>query len=363
MNKSITKEPLVRIAKREGLALWKRLGIRLLGLLLSLVLCGVVIIALTGLNPLEVFKAMWEGAFGTAKRSWVTARDTATLLCVAIGLAPAFAMRFWNIGAEGQITMGGFGATLVALNLSPDTPAFFSLLLMMIAAIICGGIWAFIPAFFKAKWGINETIFTLMMNYVAIKFVTYLCAGPWKDPSFNGFPRVSAFKENFILQSVGGVNIGWIFAIILTAFVFFLLKYTKIGYEISVIGESVDTARYAGMNIGKVIIISMLISGGLCGLTGMIQASAVEKTLVATVANGYGFTAIITAWLSKLNPIICVAVCLAFAVLVQGGDYIQIALGVSSSVSSVVQGLVLFFVLGSEFFLRYKIVFGNKEEA
>ena len=230
---------------------------------------------------------------------------------------------------------------------------------MVIAAAICGGIWAFIPAIFKAKMGTNETIFTLMMNYVAIKFVTYLQYGPWMDPAANGFPRIATFSENAVLPSIAGVHIGWIFALIITAFVYFLINYTKTGYEIAVVGESLETARYAGMNISKVIVVAMLISGGLCGIVGMVQASGIEKTLVAGIANNYGFTAIITAWLAKLNPISTLIVCVVFAMLIQGGEYIQIALGVPSAVSDVVQGLILFFVLGSEFFMRYRIHFGR----
>ena len=236
------------------------------------------------------------------------------------------------------------------------------LLLMMIGAAVCGGIWAFIPAIFKAKLGTNETIFTLMMNYVAIKFVTYLQYGPWMDPAANGFPKIAMFPDNAVLPKLGGVNIGWILAILAAAFVYFFMNYTKKGYEITVVGESIETARYAGMNISRIIVVAMLISGGLCGITGMIQASAIEKTLVYGIANGYGFTAIITAWLSKLNAGYAVAVCAVFAMLIQGGQYIQIALGVPSAVSDIVQGLILFFVLGSEFFMRYRVHIGRNSK-
>jgi len=227
--------------------------------------------------------------------------------------------------------------------------------------MIVGGFWAFIPAIFKAKMGTNETIFTLMMNYIGIKFVTYLQYGPWMDPNANGFPRVAPFSENAILPSILGVHAGWIIAILCTVLIFSLMKYTKLGYEITVVGESFETARYAGMNINKIIIVAMMISGGLCGLVGMIQASAIEKTLVAGISGGYGFTAIITAWLARLNAVATLFVCLVFAMLIQGGAYIQLAMNVPSSVASVVQGTILFFVLGSEFFLQYKIGFTHKQ--
>ena len=271
-------------------------------------------------------------------------------------------MKFWNIGAEGQITMGALGATWVALHFSDSLPMPLMLFLMMLAAVFCGGIWAFIPAIFKAKMGTNETIFTLMMNYIAIKFVTYLQYGPWMDPNAGGFPKIAKFPANAVLPSVFGVNIGWIMMIVFTVLVYLFMTFTKKGYEIAVVGESVETARYAGMNISRIVIVAMLISGGMCGVVGMIQASAIEKTLISNIAGGYGFTAIIPAWLSRLNAVSALIICLAFAMLIQGGTYLQVSLGISSAVSSIVQGAILFFVLGSEFFLQYKLSFGKKKK-
>lgn len=352
---------MIRLTKRDNFSSKQEKIVMLVAILLSIVCAGLILL-IFGLNPIEVFGAMINGALGTKLRITSTITKAIPLIITSLGIIVAFKMKFWNIGAEGQITMGAFGAMAVALYMPESTAKPIALIAMAFAAIICGGIWAFIPALFKAKWGINETIFTLMMNYIAIKFVLFMQSGPWKDPSFNGFPRIASVAEVFKLPHPFGVNIGWIFAVVGAFFVFFLINHTKLGYEISVIGESVETARYAGMNIGKVIILSMLISGGLCGLTGMVQVSGIEYTLASTIAGGCGFTAIITAWLSKLKPAVCVGVCLAFAILVQGGDYIQISLGVSSAVSDVVQGLVLFFVLGSEFFIRYKVHFGRDKE-
>ena len=356
------KEPFVRMVKRDHASMGRKITVRILAVLLALILDALFIFFVTGLNPFAVYGVMFKGTFGSSIRfSWAM-RDLVTLLLIGVALAPAFKMKFWNIGAEGQITMGALGASWVALNLSPNLPQPVMLLLMMIGAAVCGGIWAFIPAIFKAKLGTNETIFTLMMNYVAIKFVTYLQYGLWMDPAANGFPKIAMFPDNAVLPKLGGVNIGWILAILAAAFVYFFMNYTKKGYEITVVGESIETARYAGMNISRIIVVAMLISGGLCGITGMIQASAIEKTLVYGIANGYGFTAIITAWLSKLNAGYAVAVCAVFAMLIQGGQYIQIALGVPSAVSDIVQGLILFFVLGSEFFMRYRVHIGRNSK-
>lgn len=351
----------IRITKRDDLPRKKETIITVLAVVLSIVFSGIILI-IFGLDPLNIFKEIIAGSVGTSLRIKQTLVKAIPLIIASMGIIVAFKMKFWNIGGEGQITMGALGASWVALNLGDNVPQPIMLLLMLIAAAVCGGIWAFIPAIFKAKMGTNETIFTLMMNYVAIKFVTYLQYGPWMDPAANGFPRIATFSGNAVLPSLGGVHIGWILALILTAFVYVFINHTKTGYEIAVVGESVETAKYAGMNISKIIIISMLVSGGLCGIVGMVQASAIEKTLVAGIANNYGFTAIITAWLAKLNPISTLVVCVVFAMLIQGGEYTQIALGVPSSVSDIVQGLVLFFVLGSEFFMRYRVHLGKPSE-
>ena len=322
----------IRITKRDNLSRKKEILITLLAIVLSIVFAGIILL-IFGLNPFEIFKEIIMGSIGTGLRVKQTIVKAVPLIITSMGIIVAFKMKFWNIGAEGQITMGALGASWVALNLSPNLPQPVMLLLMMVGAAVCGGIWAFIPAIFKAKLGTNETIFTLMMNYVAIKFVTYLQYGPWMDPAANGFPKIAMFPDNAVMPKLGGVNIGWILAILAAAFVYFFMNYTKKGYEITVVG-----------------------------ITGMIQASAIEKTLVYGIANGYGFTAIITAWLSKLNAGYAVAVCAVFAMLIQGGQYIQIALGVPSAVSDIVQGLILFFVLGSEFFMRYRVHIGRNSK-
>jgi simple sugar transport system permease protein len=256
--------------------------------------------------------------------------------------------------------MGAFGASLVALNIPASLPAFAAMTAMAAAAVFFGGIWAFIPAFFKARFGTNETIFTLMMNYIAIKWVTYLQYGPWKDPTSQGFPKIETFGQNAVLPSLFGVHIGWAIALALVVLVHLFINHTKKGFEITVVGESVETARYAGMNIQSVIITSMLISGGLCGLTGMIQASAIERTLTSSLSGGYGFTAIITTWLGRLSAPFILVTCVFFAILLQGGAYLQIALSVPSSVADMIQGIILFFVLGSDFFLQYRLSFSRR---
>lgn len=347
------------LKKREEIPAKKAWLIRIVAVVLS-VLCAGLVILLLGFHPFVTFGEIIKGALGSKIRLTQTVLKAVPLTITTLGIIIAFKMKFWNIGGEGQIMIGALAASVVALNF-PDMPRGPLLLCMGIAAVIGGGLWAFIPAFFKAKMGTNETIFTLMLNYLAIKFVTYLQYGPWRDPDSKGFPKVADFTQNAVLPNVFGLHIGWIIALLLTVAIFLFMNYTKKGYEVSVVGESIDTARYAGMNIQSIIITAMLISGGLCGLTGMIQASAIEKTLTYSLSAGMGFTAIITAWLSRLNALASLFVCIAFAVLLQGGAYIQISMQIPAAVADMIQGILLFFVLSSEFFLQYKVNFHLKK--
>jgi simple sugar transport system permease protein len=342
-----------RIIKNEDANSKKTIVIRSLAILLSLVSAGIILLFF-GLNPIEVFFSIVDGSLGSGLRIKETILRAIPLTITSLGILVAFKLKFWNIGGEGQILMGALGATLVALGM-PNLPSIVLLPAMAIMGIAFGAVWALIPAFFKVRFGTNETIFTLMMNYVALKFLTYLQYGPLKGEESSGFPKIPNFSENAVLPKVFGIHIGWIIAIVLVIFLYYLMEKTKLGFEIAVTGESPNTARYAGMNINTIVLVSILISGGLCGLVGMIQASAVEKTLTFGISAGYGFTAIITTWLARLNPITTLFVCFAFSVLLQGASYIQLSLGVPSAVAGLVEGLVLFFVLGSEFFISYKI--------
>ena len=352
---------MIQISKRPELPKVRSTLIQIAAIFLSLVFAGVVIYAM-GYQPLKVFSNILTGALGSEMRVQQTIIKSIPLIIVSMGILVAFKMKFWNIGGEGQIVMGAFGASLVALNCPATWPMPVMIGMMMLVAIICGGIWAFIPAFFKARFGTNETIFTLMMNYIAIKFVTYLQFGPWKDPNSGGFPKIPAFPSNGVLPKLFGIHCGWLIALVIVVLVYFFISHTKKGYEITVVGESIETARYAGMNIQSIIIVAMVVSGGLCGLAGMIQASAVEKTLIYNISAGYGFTAIITAWLGKLSAPIVTIVCIFFAILLQGGSYIQISMSVPAAVADMIQGIILFFVLGSEFFLQYRVRLTSKKK-
>ncbi len=349
----------LKIIKKDELEGKEAMLVRASAIILSFVFTGIFMIII-GYNPVEVFSKMIKGALGTPMRFQETITKSIPLVIASLGILVAFKMKFWNIGGEGQIMMGALGAAFVALKFGEGMNSFVLISLMMLASIICGGIWALIPAFFKVKLGTNETIFTLMFNYIAIKIVQALQYGPWKDPSASGFPKVPNFVEQAYLPKVLGIHIGWIIALVLVAAMYIFMKYTKKGYEIEVVGESANTAKYAGMNVNGIVMMSLIISGGLCGLVGMIQASAIEKTLSATLSGGIGYTAIITTWLSGLKPQYILITSIAFAILLQGGVYIQIAMQIPSAVADMIQGIILFFVLGSEFFIKYRIVKGDK---
>jgi len=344
---------MLRFVKRDEISKGKSTTIRISSVILALFVFSIVFI-LMNKNPLDIYLSMLKGAFGSSYSIRETIKLAIPLCIAALGVAIAFKMHFWNIGAEGQILMGAFAASMFALKF-PQMPRPALLLLMMVAGVVGGSLWALIPAVFKAKWGTNETIVTLMMNYVAIKWIVYLQHGPLKDPNAKGFAKIANFTDNAILPEIFKVHIGWIFALLLVIFIFIFMNYTKTGYEIAVLGESEKTALYSGVNIKKTIIISILLSGGLCGLVGMVQASGISNTLVESVSGGVGYTAIIVAWLGYLSAPVILVVSVLFAALQQGGSFIQTSYGIPGATALILQSMILFFVLGSEFFIRFKV--------
>ena len=345
---------MLKVVKRPQASGAKQILYRLISVIIA-ILCSALIIGLMGYNPVEIFKKIIEGSTMTAYRLTETVKRAIPLTILSLGISIAFYMRFWNIGAEGQFFLGAFGAALIALNL-PQLPAGVLIPLMFISGAFFGALWALIPCIFKVKLGASETLVTLMLNYVAIKLISYLQFGPWKDPKALGFARVEKFAGNAVLPKVFGVNAGWIIALVLMVFVYIIMRHTKLGYEIKVMGENTNTATYAGMNPVKITVIAVLLSGAICGMAGVVQASAVEKTISDQMSGGMGFTAVITTWLARLSAPAIVVVSLLFAMLLQGGAYIQSALQIPSSVAEIIQGIILFFVLSSEFFIEYKII-------
>ena len=360
-----SKEPLLRIAKRDGMPRARAYLVRIIAVILSLVVSGVFIFAVTKLNPVAVYESIFDGAFGTPRRGWVTIRDTMMLLCIGVGLAPAFKMKFWNIGAEGQILIGGCmtAGLMRALGTSMSTP--MMLIIMAIASIIAGCIWGVIPAAFKAKWGTNETLFTLMMNYVAIQITSY-CVALWENPIGSNTVGVinQKTKAGWFPEILGqDYTLNVILVLALTVGMYIYLKYSKQGYEISVVGDSQNTARYAGISVKKVTVRTMAISGAICGLAGFIAVAGSSHTISTSTAGGRGFTAIIVAWLAQFNTFVMILISLLLVFLQKGAIQIASEFNLNDYASNIITGIILFFILGSEFFINYRLVFRSGKEA
>ena len=351
------REPLVRIVKRDGIALWKNWLIRLASVLVALLLSGLFIYSVTKLNPIDVYISMFEGAFGTSRRIRITIRDAMMLLCIGVGLAPAFKMRFWNIGAEGQILIGGACAAAAMIYAGDAMSPVLLLIIMFVASAVGGMIWGIIPAVFKAYWNTNETLFTLMLNYVAMQVVTY-CIVFWENPKgSNTVGIINQATQAGWLPELFGQRYGWniLIVMVFTVVMFIYLKYSKQGYEIAVVGESENTARYAGIHVKRVIIRTMAISGAICGIAGFVIVSGASHTISTMTADGRGFTANIVAWRSKLNTFIMLAVSFGIVFMQQGAVQIASQYGLNENASDVILGIILFFLIGAEFFINYRL--------
>jgi len=330
-------------------------------------LFGAVLLALAGANPWHTYRAMLEGAFGTPEqwqagqfyRLTETLVKATPLILAGLGVSIAFRMLFWNIGAEGQLVMGGFAAGAVALWLPPmmpGWPTWIFLPIMVVAGMMGGAFWGLIPAVLKAYLKVNEIITTLMLNYIAILWVQYLYYGPWKDPQGYGFPGTAKFPEfTWLPRITGRLHLGFVFGLIAAALIWLVLDRTRWGYEIRLIGENPRAARYAGVSIARNIVLVMCLSGGLAGLAGMADVAGISYRLQQGLAVGYGFTAIIVAWLARLNPFAIVLVSILLAALLVGGDQIQIVMGLPASMALVLQGAILFFMLGGTIFTSYRL--------
>ena len=253
MNKK-TRSPLFHITKRDALPWYKSWGIRAAAILLALIVCSIITTTMTGENPLQVYATIFNGSFGSPRKVWVLLQNIAMLLCIALAVTPAFKMRFWNIGGEGQVLAGALAAAACMICLRNTLPNALVIMCMCVSSILAGALWGFIPAYFKAKYNTNETLFTLMMNYIAAYFIQYLREGPWRDPAKNGFPEMPRFASAARLPAVLGVHAGWIFALAIALFVLIYLRYTKHGYELTVVGDNITTARYAGMPVNRIIL-------------------------------------------------------------------------------------------------------------
>lgn len=350
-------EPLFHIAKRSSIVWWKSWLIRVIAVIAALLVCALITVLLTGENPISVYATMIDGAFGTSRRIWSLLQNVAMLLCVSLAVTPAFKMRFWNIGAEGQVLAGGLAAAACMILLNTAIPTGLLILVMCAASIVAGIIWAVIPAVFRAKWNTNETLFTLMMNYIAIQLVSFFTY-KWSVPKGSG--QVGVINQETMagwLPKVGGKDyiLNIIIVVLLTVCMYVYLRYSKHGYEISVVGESENTARYIGINVKKVIIRTMVLSGALCGIAGFLLVSGTDHTISRDLAGGRGFTAIMVSWLAKFNPFYMILTSFLIIFLQKGAIEISTIFGLNDSFSDILTGIIIFFIIGSEFFINYTI--------
>ena len=359
VRRSEIREPLIHLSKRSSINPWKAWGIRLAAIVLGLLVCGLVAFLLIDklkTNPGNIgdfYAAFIKGSFSTSRKFWKFLKNIAILLCVSLALTPSFRMRFWNIGGEGQTLISVLGAIAVDFYLGGKIPEWLLLILMFLGALLSGMVWAVIPALFKAKWGTNETLFTLMMNYVATFLVGYFLV-IWVPSGSSSlgklkFGKLPTFGNDYLLIIL--------IVLALAIGLYIYLNYTKQGYEINVVGESVRTAQYIGINEKKVIIRTMIISGSLCGLAGYLIAAGLDQTVTADSVGGQGFTGIMVSWLGKFNPLAMILTAGLIQLLNQGAAQISQDFDVSGAFPSVIVGIILFFIIGSEFFINYQIRF------
>lgn len=355
----------MHIVRRANIKFAEVLFIRILFLLMALVVSAIVLLAIVKLNPVQIYVSMIKGAFGTQKRTWVTIRDLMMLTCLAVALAPAYTLKFWNVGAEGQMLLGVLGASFAMINFN-KMPSFILMIVMLIFAMVLGSIWGVIPSLFKVKWKTNETLFTLMMNYIAIELVAF-SVSKWESPP--GSNTVGIINMNNHLGWIPnlfkkGFNSDFailtIIVLLVCVIIYVYLKYTKHGFEMAVIGDSERTAKYSGINVDFVLIRTMAISGAFCGLAGFLEVAGVSHTISTNSAGGRGFTAIIVAWLAKMNPFVMILISAIIMILDRGAVQIASDFHLDENVSKIVTGIILFFILASEFFINYKLVKGEK---
>lgn len=358
--KNLKREPLAYISKRDNVSLTYRIAVRAIAIVLALIVCGVVTKVLTGDNPISIYQTIVHGAVGKG-RLLVTIHDIAILLCISLAVTPAFRMRFWNTGAEGQVLIGCLATAVCMFWLGGKVPNGVLILIMTVSAIVSGMIWGVIPAIFKAQWKTNETLFTLMMNYVAIQLVEYFLK--IADKSGSNVVGPDLLSHGW-LPDIFGVKylLNIIIVAVITVLMQIYLKYSKHGYEISVVGESENTARYIGINVKKVIIRTMLVSGAICGLAGLLLVGGSSHSIDSNLVGGRGFTAIMVSWLGKFNPITMILTTLLLVFLGRGADEVTSKFGLNGDFSDILTGIILFFIIGCEFFINYKINFSHRKK-
>lgn len=345
----------LRIAKRQEPSLLWRSALVITGAVVAALTLSMLLLALRGISPFEGLGVLVMGAFGTSWALQDCLLKAIPLFLCSLGVAIAFRLQIWNIGAEGQFALGAIGATWIALSFG-NQPKLLLLPLMILTACTAGGLWAMIPALFRQWLGANEIIVTLMLNYIGILLLDYLVYGVWRDSS--GFPMTAAFSENAIVGKIGASSVHWGLAhcVALGMLCWLFFRYTRTGYEIKASGDNVQAARYSGMPYSFLVVLVMVLSGALAGWAGFLEVSATVHRLQPSIMVGYGFTAIVVAWLARLNPAGIALTSFLLAGLRAGVENLQLDLQIPAAFGSILEGLILLTVLAGGFFLSYRIV-------
>lgn len=343
--------------KRYDTPILYKILVTLFAVVASFIIAGLIFLIL-GFSPIHIY-GMIINTFTSLGLMHETLLRSTPIILAALGLSIAFKMNFWNIGAEGQLYMGAFAATGIVLlhvyygYIHPD----LLLLVMLLASFCAGSAWCLFPAFLKTRLGANEIITTLMMNYIAILFVNYLIFGPWRDPQGYGFPFSVNFpsyaRPSLPFMSVGLLMFIW--SLITSSLVFSMLKFTLLGFEIRIVGQNIEAAKYAGVNISSTVLLGSFLSGGLSGVAGMITVATLIGRLTPDVSPGYGYMAIIVAYLAGLNPLLIIPSGILFGGLLTAGDAMQYALSMPKTGAQILQALIFLFTLLGEFVKRYSI--------
>lgn len=354
---------MIQISKRGAVSRKRNIAIRLAAIVLAIIVCAVITMATTGTDPFAVFSAFINGSFGSERKLWIFLQDTAILLIISLAVTPAFKMHCWNLGAEGQVLAGAMAAAACMVLLGDTMSNGALIACMVIVSVVTGALWAGIPAFFKAKFNTNETLFTLMMNYVATQIVAYFCV-KWENPVGScTIGVINAQNEAGWLPQLGNKYLLVILvAIIMTVLIYFYLNYTKHGYEIAVVGESERTARYIGIKVPRVIVRTMLFSGAICGVAGLLLVGGIHHTVSTSLVGGQGFTAVMVSWLAAFNPIVMILTSALLIFMGSGANQLATSCGLNQSFGDILTGVIIFFIIGSEFFVQYKISFRKKSK-
>ena len=361
--KTLNKEPFLHVSRRTNIDTKGKLIIKVASIVSALLLCGLISNIIAPGSFGEFYSGLFAGTFVSLGTSLATLWDAALLLLIAVAITPSFKMKFWNIGAEGQVLMGTLGAAIVMKFLAPSMPNFLALLLMLLLAVLFGSIWAFIPAICKAFFNTNETLFTLMMNYIAIYIVSAFSEANKGSRTSIGIINQDG-HEGWLPDIFGQKYMLCIFIIILLVLaVWFFLKYSKKGYEIAVLNGSVKTAEYVGINVKLVTIRTMIMAGALCGIAGFLIASGGAHTVSENVVNGKGFTAVMVSWLGHFNPLEMSVYAVLYSFITIGTGSTAGDLGYSADIAAVLSGLFFLIILASEFFVNFKIKFNHHKKA